>query len=145
MSTTTPTVVLVDDYDKIRNLFRRVLERDHEFVVVGEAPDGRSGVEMVRALQPDLVLLDLSMPTMDGLEALREMRALAPSTRIAILSGFKEDVLGPLVTKMGATAYIEKGIKPDALAPRLRDALNAVNPPLRDLDPETLRRFHELI
>src|SRR3954451_19810054 len=84
---TTVRVVLVDDTPSLRMLTRLALE-DTGFEVVGEAGDGLAGVNAVKELRPDLVLLDLAMPVMDGLEALPLMRAAVPEVRVVIVSGF---------------------------------------------------------
>src|SRR4051812_50094816 len=79
-------VFLVDDVTELRMLVRIALEEDADFEVVGEAANGRDGVEGGAEAQPDVVLLDLSMPDMDGLEAIPLMRKRAPKARIVVLS-----------------------------------------------------------
>src|SRR3954471_10965037 len=80
-------VVLVDDVPELRLLVRLTLEEDPAIEVVGEASNGREGVEGVARTQPDVVLLDLSMPDMDALEPIPLMRAQAPAARLVVLSG----------------------------------------------------------
>lgn len=111
--------LLVDDMVPLRQLIRLTLERSGEFEVVGEAGNGRDGVEVADALQPDLVLLDVSMPMMDGLEALPRIRTVAPDARVVMLSGFSELRLGADAAAGGASAYLEKGLAPDVLVKRL--------------------------
>ena len=82
------TVLLCDDHKGFRTLLRYTVEEDPRLEVVGEACDGRSGIQAVAELHPDVLLLDISMPSLDGLEAIAEIRALAPRTRIVALSGF---------------------------------------------------------
>ena len=82
-----PRVVLVDDTADLRQLLRIALGRVG-FDVVGEAGDGAAGIEVAREQEPDLVVLDLSMPVMDGLEALPHIRAACPRAAIVVLSGF---------------------------------------------------------
>ena len=88
MTTTTsgPRVVLVDDTADLRQLMRIALRRAG-WDVVGEAGDGVQGIEVARAQTPDLVVLDLSMPVMDGLEALPQIRASCPDSTIVVMSG----------------------------------------------------------
>jgi DNA-binding NarL/FixJ family response regulator len=112
-------VVLVDDMVELRALIRVTLERSERFVVVGNAGNGREAIDVVGATQPDLVLLDVSMPIMDGLEALPQLCAIAPATKVVILSGFSEARLGAEAASAGAAAYLEKGLAPDTLVARL--------------------------
>ncbi|MPY92169.1 MAG: response regulator [Acidimicrobiia bacterium] len=108
-------VVLVDDVEEIRVLLRRVLVRDGRFDVVAEGGDGEQAVEAARLHQPDLVLLDLAMPVLDGLAALPLIRAAAPDTRVVILSGFAEGEMGDAAREQGALGYVQKGLPPDRL------------------------------
>ena len=134
------TLVTVDDHADLRRLYRLAFEKS-PFLVVGEASDGRRGVEAVRRLQPQMVLLDLSMPDMDGLEALVEMRKAAPQARIVVLSGFTRERLGPVVAELGAIDYIEKGVRPADLLQRL---LEASRLPIPDVKPPSAQRLLEL-
>jgi DNA-binding NarL/FixJ family response regulator len=134
------TLVTIDDHADLRRLYRLAFERS-PFLVVGEASDGRKGVDAVRRLQPQMVLLDLSMPDMDGLEALVELRKAAPEARVVVLSGFTRQRLGPVVAELGAIDYIEKGIRPAELVQRL---LEASRLPLPPFEPPTPQRLLEL-
>lgn len=134
------TVVTIDDHPDLRRLYRLAFEGS-ALQVVGEAPDGRAGVDVVRRTQPRLVLLDLSMPDMDGLEALVELRQVAPEARIVVLSGFTRHRLGPVVAELGAVDYIEKGARPTELMGRLLDAARS---PVPKLQPPTQARLREL-
>ncbi len=117
--------LLVDDMDQLRQLIRLTLERSGRFEVVGEASNGREGITAAEALQPDMVLLDVSMPLMDGLEALPRICDVAPHATVVMLSGFSELRLGAEAAAGGAAAYLEKGLAPDALVRRLLDVLGA--------------------
>lgn len=103
------TVILVDDAEDLRDLVQMTLERDGRYEVVGVAGEGREGVELAMAHQPDVVLLDISMPLMDGLEALPIIRHVSPSSAVIMFSGF--DVTAPKWASRLAEAagYIEKG------------------------------------
>lgn len=102
-------VYLCDDVPELRKLLRIVLEEDSDLHVVGEAGDAETGIEEIAELQPHVVLLDLSMPGLDGLEALPLIRRAAPDTSVIVFSGFSEERMGELVLERGAERYIEKG------------------------------------
>ena len=101
-------VILADDAHDIRLLLRYVLDRDGGFEIVGEAADGRQAVDLAAADCPDLVLLDLAMPVMDGLEAIPEIRRLCPHAKIAILTAFRPESVAREVRDSGADAFLEK-------------------------------------
>ncbi len=102
-------VYLCDDVPELRQLLRIILEEDPGLRVVGESGDAAVGIEEIAELQPNVVLLDLSMPGMDGLEALPLIRRAAPDTSVIVFSGFTEARMGALVLERGADRYIEKG------------------------------------
>jgi len=101
-------VVVVDDTPDLRALLRIALERA-SYVVVGEAGDGQQGIEVVRQHRPDVVLLDLSMPVLDGLEALPTIRRLVPDGTIVVLSGFGPTTMSDRALARGADGYVQKG------------------------------------
>jgi two-component system, NarL family, response regulator LiaR len=109
------TVLLVDDHAVVRQGLRAFLDVTEGITVVGEASNGQEGVELVRALVPDVVLLDLVMPRMDGIEATRQIRTVSPSTRVIVLTSYGEDEkLFPAI-KAGAISYLLKDISADTL------------------------------
>jgi DNA-binding NarL/FixJ family response regulator len=113
------TVVLVDDVADLRFLIRVALERSARFRVVGEASDGAEAIVVTREMHPDIVLLDVSMPGVDGLDALPSIRETAPATTVGIHSGFERANLWPQAEASGAIAYLEKGTSPLALVDEL--------------------------
>ncbi|HEX6777262.1 MAG TPA: response regulator transcription factor [Ktedonobacterales bacterium] len=115
-------VVLVDDHAVVRQGLRFLLEQQSDIEVVGEGKDGAQGVDIVTSLLPDVVLLDLLMPKMDGLTAVREMKRTTPSTQIIILTSFYEDdqVFGAI--KAGAISYLLKDASPEELVEAVRAA-----------------------
>lgn len=102
-------IFLCDDVPELRTLLRYALEEDPLFEIAGEAGTAAEGIDDVRRLQPDVVLLDLSMPGMDGLEAIPHMRAAAPRAAIIVFSGFAADRMRDAAMALGAAGYIEKG------------------------------------
>jgi CheY-like chemotaxis protein len=102
-------VLLVDDARDIRVLLRRVFNRDGSYEVVGEAVDGQAAIALADELAPDVVVLDLAMPVMDGLEALPIIRRKLPDAKIVVLSGFDGTRMRQPALMAGADAYIEKG------------------------------------
>ncbi|MFP5298263.1 MAG: response regulator, partial [Actinomycetota bacterium] len=111
--------MLVDDVPELRRLLRHVLEWSDRFEVVGEADNGKHAIELAQQLRPDLVLLDISMPVMDGMEALPQIVRNSPSSKVVMLSGFEAERLGQAALDMGAAGYIEKGTAPAQLMSRL--------------------------
>jgi DNA-binding NarL/FixJ family response regulator len=102
-------VLLCDDVAMLRELLRYELEEDDDVVVVGEADNGLDGVRLVEELLPDIVVLDLAMPGIDGLEAIPLMRAVQKPPRIIVHSGFDADTMRERVLALGAARYLEKG------------------------------------
>jgi DNA-binding NarL/FixJ family response regulator len=111
----TVRVLIADDDDLMRAGLRAVLSTDETVTVVDEAADGRVAVERVRALAPDVVLMDVRMPNLDGVAATREIVAVAPETRILILTTFEDDdyVVGAL--SAGASGFLLKRTRPEQL------------------------------
>jgi signal transduction histidine kinase/DNA-binding NarL/FixJ family response regulator len=124
------TAVIVDDTPDVRLLLRRALERDGDIRIVGEAGDGRSGVDTVRRTQPDVVLLDLSMPVMDGLEALPGIRTASPASRIIVLSALESRSMAERAFERGAHGYLMKGTSPSGILSYVRTMASMEEPSL---------------
>ncbi len=103
-------VVLCDDVVALRTLMRAVLEEHPRIEVVGEAADGAEVVAVVAELLPDIVLLDLAMPNVDGLQATPRILATSAGTCVIGLSGFATEQVGEQMLAAGAVAYLEKGV-----------------------------------
>jgi DNA-binding NarL/FixJ family response regulator len=116
----TITVLLVDDVPELRELIRYGLEGDSELEVIGEAGDGREAIAAVEALDPAAVVLDLSMPDVDGYQAILELRTRHPQVAIVVLSGFAPERIRERVIDQGADAYLEKGTPIAELAQLLK-------------------------
>jgi DNA-binding NarL/FixJ family response regulator len=113
-------VLVVDDAANLRELLTVLLDVEDDFEVVGTAADGAQALDRADALEPDIVLLDLAMPVMDGLQALPALRERLPNARIVIFSGFEHEALAREALALGADAYIEKGTSVMQLVARLR-------------------------
>ena len=101
-------VVVADDEAPVRALLGIALGMDHDFAVVGEASDGAQAIEMVDSAHPDVVVLDLMMPVMGGIEAIPQIRRTWPETKIVVFSALTESQMGDEAMASGADAYIEK-------------------------------------
>ena len=115
-------VLLCDDVEAFRALMRSTLESDPEIEVVGEAADGLEGVEAAAELQPDVVLMDMSMPRMGGLQAIPRLRRCSPrSSVIGLSSHGAARMRGPAI-EVGAHTYLEKGAELDDIRAAIHDA-----------------------
>lgn len=119
MSPDAPTIVIVDDADEVRFLVRTRLRLSGRVNVIAEGADGTDAVVMAAEHSPDLMLLDVSMPGMDGLTALPLVLEASPRTRVVVFSGFKEQGLVEKAEALGAAAFIEKSTPIDTLVERL--------------------------
>lgn len=117
------TVVLCDDVPELRTLMRFGLEEEGDLRIVGEAGDAAAGVGVVTEQQPDAILLDLSMPGMDGLQAIPLLRAASPRTVIVVFSGFAAERMAALTQQVGADRYVEKGAEMGAVRDAVRGAI----------------------
>lgn len=107
-------VLLADDYHDLRELMRFQLERAG-YDVVGEAADGEQAVALAAELRPDLVVLDLAMPEMDGLQALPALRESVPDAKVIVVSGFANSLMADRVLAAGAARFAEKGVGIDVV------------------------------
>jgi two-component system, NarL family, response regulator LiaR len=122
-------VLICDDVAGIRELLRTVVGLSPRLRVVGEASNGREAIAEAARVQPDVVLLDLVMPYMDGLEALTEIRKVAPGARVVILSGLDASAMAQEALKLGAVRYVEKGADPATIAATVEEVAGIVVQP----------------
>jgi len=116
------TVLLVDDHALVRRGFRRMIEDDPEITVVGEASDGKQGVELAQQLKPRVIVMDFAMPNMDGVQATREILRHLPKTAILILSMYSEENYVRNAFDAGALGYILKNAMDIDLPAAIKDA-----------------------
>ena len=116
----TPRVVIVDDQPEFREFARELLEDNISLIVVGEAPEAESAFQLVKDLMPDIVLMDLDMPEMNGLEAIEKLRDLFPAVQTVLVSIHDEAEYLPLALEAGAIDFIDKR---DFTPQRVRKAL----------------------
>lgn len=114
--------MICDDEPSLRTLLRLALGLEDDLEVVAEAADGREALDLAEQHRPDVILLDLAMPNMDGLEALPRLHEVVPGAKVVVYSGFQESALGRKARELGAVAYVEKGTDPSAIADAIRGA-----------------------
>ena len=131
------SVLLVDDHAIVRQGLRTYLGLQPDIEVVGEGSDGREAINLVRDTLPDIVLMDLVMPNLDGVEATRQVTALSPSTRVIVLTSFSEDEKVFASIKAGAQGYLMKDVLPQDLV----RAIRTVHRGEAQLDPEIARKL----
>lgn len=132
-------VLLVDDQELVRTGFRLIPETEPGLRVVGEAADGAAAVDAVRRLRPDVVLMDVQMPVMDGIEAARRLAELPVPTKVVILTTFERDDLVIDALRAGASGFLLKNAPPDQLV----DAIRTVAAGEALLAPSVTRRLIE--
>jgi len=115
------TVLLAEDHTVVREGFRKLLELEDDFEVVGEAEDGRQAVAMVKRLRPAVVLMDIAMPLLNGLEATRKILKAVPSTRILILTAHSDDAYVKNATESGAVGFLLKQASARVLSKGIRE------------------------
>src|SRR5262245_61760819 len=106
--TTMINILLVDDHDVVRQGLRKILESHDDWQVCGEASDGRTAVALAMELKPDIIVLDLSMPEMNGLEATRQIRRQLPETEVLVFTMHQTEELIREVLAAGARGYVLK-------------------------------------
>jgi NarL family two-component system response regulator LiaR len=134
-------VLLVDDHAVVREGLRTFLELQDDVTVVGEAADGEAGIAEAERLRPDVILMDLVMPRLDGVGAMRELRRRLPASRVIVLTSFAEDDRLLPAIQAGAAGYLLKNVEPAELA----RAVRAAHAGEALLDPSVAARLVEAI
>ena len=115
-------VLLVDDHAVVREGLRNFLALQDGLEIVGEASDGNEAIEQAQRLEPDVILMDLVMPGLDGIGAMRQLRARSPASRVIVLTSFLEDERVLPAIQAGAAGYLLKNVAPAELARAIRAA-----------------------
>ena len=117
-------VLLVDDHAMVRRGLREFLGMFEDIEVVGEASDGQEALTATDRLRPDVVVMDLNLPRLDGVEATRELRATRPDVEVVALTGFVEEARVMAAIEAGAAGFLLKDAEPDDVAAAIRAARN---------------------
>jgi DNA-binding NarL/FixJ family response regulator len=134
------TVLLGEDHTIVREGFRKLLEMEDDFEVVGEAQTGRDAVALVKKLRPAVVLMDIAMPELNGLEATRQILKAVPTTKVLILSAHGDDAYIQNATDSGARGFLLKQTSANVLS----QAIHEVQKGNTFFSPSVARRFRKL-
>lgn len=134
-------LVIVDDHAVVREGLRTYLELEDRLQIVGEAANGREAIDKVRAYMPDVVLMDLLMPEMDGIAATKAIKEFAPDVKVIVLTSFQDDEHIMPAIEAGATGYLLK----DVSAPDLVRAIEGAYAGHAQLHPEVARKLMEQV
>ena|SRR5438874_1697969 len=141
------TVLLAEDHQIVREGFRSLLEHEADIEVIGEAANGRQAVQLTRKLRPAVVVMDIAMPLLNGLEAARQIRKEIPDTKVLFLSAHSDDAYVEQVTVLGATGFLLKQTSSENLATAIREVKkgnsffsSSISKRVRDRSQKTLAR-----
>lgn len=123
------TILIVDDNPRLRALIRKITIQKPALHVVGEAEDGAEAIRLVHVLRPDIVLMDLVMPQVNGLEAMRRIKGEHPETKVIIMTVHTEDAYRRTAEANGADAFLLKKTLMTALMPTIRRVCSCMSPP----------------
>lgn len=129
-------ILIADDHAVVREGTRRILEREEDLEVIAEAADGEEAVRRAAEFKPDVAIIDIAMPKLDGIEATRQIKALSPGITVLILSAYDDDQFVFSLLEAGAAGYLLKDVR----ARELVDAIRAVNAGESVLHPSIARK-----
>ena len=130
-------ILLAEDHVVVRQGTRQLLERERDFEIVGEAGDGEEAVRLASQLKPDVVVMDVAMPKLSGIEATKQIKAVLPTTRVLVLTGYDYDEYIFSMLEAGAAGYLLKSVSGDELISAVR-AVYAGEPMIH---PTVLRKL----
>src|SRR5436305_8667585 len=117
----TITILLVEDHTMVREGFRKLLESEEDFEIVGEAGNGRAAVGMTKKLRPTVIVMDIAMPQLNGLEATRQILRANPAARVLILSAHSDDAYIDHLNGVGVAGFLSKQTSSHVLAKAVRE------------------------
>src|ERR1051325_1509671 len=132
------TVLLAEDHMVVREGFRKLLEGETDLEVVGEAQTGRHAVEMAGKLRPNVVVMDIAMPLLNGLEATRQILKAVPGTKVVMLSAHSDDAYIERATELGAVGFLLKQTSSHSLSQAIREVQKGNT----FFSPSIAKRFH---
>jgi NarL family two-component system response regulator LiaR len=135
------TVLIVDDHQVVRQGLHTFLDLSDDIAVVGEAVDGQMAVEMAQQLEPEVILMDLVMPRLDGIGAIRQIKSLGLRSKVIALTSFTEDDKVFPAIQAGASSYLLKDVSPDDLV----EAIRAAHRGEARLHPDIARKLMEQV
>lgn len=146
-------IFVADDHSLIREGIKNIISKEFDMSVVGETADPLKIIELAQQIKPDLLILDLSMPGKSGLDVLKEIKSVAPETKVLIMTMLPEDQFAKRTLKAGASGYLTKDSAPDELVSAIRKIINGkkyISPSLAekladDLDDTSPKEPHELL
>ena len=133
------TVLLAEDHAIVRQGLCSLLKADGGFNLVGEAPNGREAVELARTLRPDVILMDIAMPVLNGLEATRQILTANPAAKVIILSAHSDDIYVERMVEVGVAGFLEKQTSAEILA----KAIHEVAKGRPYFSPAIAKRLHD--
>jgi DNA-binding NarL/FixJ family response regulator len=133
------TVLLAEDHAIVRQGLIALLRADGQFQMVGEAKTGREAVDMAQALRPDVILMDIAMPVLNGLEATRQILAANPAARVIILSAHSDDEYIERTTTAGVAGFLEKQTSAEILTKAIREVAKGH----KFFSPSVAKRLHD--
>ena len=132
------TVLLAEDHQIVREGLRSLLKHERDIEVVGEAETGRQAVQLTRKLRPAVVVMDIAMPLLNGLEATRQIRKAIPETRVLVLTAHNDDAYVQQMTELGVAGFLVKQTSSHVLAAAIREVQKGNT----FFSPSIVRRFH---
>ena len=123
------TILIADDNSRLRTMIRRISTQEPDLQVVGEAEDGAEAIRLAHLLRPDIVLMDLVMPRVNGLEAMRLIKMERPETKVIIITMHSEDAYRRTAEASGADAFLLKKTLMTTLLPAIQSVRSSMSPP----------------